>query len=122
MNDALTTEGFEALEEIARGLKSRKVSPCVAKHSKHLYGLKFIAYGRNGQLTITDAGRDALFLKDCIDALRAITTNPLAKLRSDVVAFLGKKGHITPNTQSGGFDITEKGRESLADIEATDSE
>jgi hypothetical protein len=33
-----------------------------------------------------------------------------------VALFLGKKSHIVP--ADGGFAVTEKGRESLADIEA----
>lgn len=117
MNDALTTDEFEALAEIGRGIKSRKVSPCVAKHAKHLNGLKYIAYGRNGHIAITDKGRQALVLKRCIDGLRSIASNPLAKLDGEVATFLGKKGHISPR-EEGGFAITQKGIESLADIEA----
>ncbi|MDR3413456.1 MAG: hypothetical protein P4L87_21290 [Formivibrio sp.] len=117
MNDALTTDEFEALAEIGRGIKSRKVSPCVAKHAKHLNGLKYITYGRNGRVSITDKGRQALVLKHCIDGLRSLAANPLAKLDADVATFLGKKGHISPR-EEGGFSITQKGIESLADIDA----
>ncbi|SFN03979.1 hypothetical protein SAMN05660284_00352 [Formivibrio citricus] len=116
MNDALTTDEFEALAEIGRGIKTKKVSPCVAKHAKHLFGLKYIAYGRNGRVAITDAGRQALFVKACIDGLRDISTDPLAMLHGEVRAFLEKKGHIAPRAE-GGFEITQKGMESLADID-----
>ena len=117
MNDALTTDEFEALAEIGRGIKSRKVSPCVAKHAKHLNGLKYISYGRNGRVAITDKGVQALALKRCIDGLRSISTNPLAKLDAEVLTFLDKKWHIAPR-EEGGFSITQKGIESLADIDA----
>jgi hypothetical protein len=116
MNDALTTDEFEALAEIGRGIKTKKVSPCVAKHAKHLFGLKYIAYARNGRVTITDKGRQALFVKFCIDGLRDIAADPLAMLNSEVHAFLEKKGHICPRAE-GGFEVTQKGLESLADID-----
>lgn len=117
MNDALTTDEFEALAEIGRGIKTKKVSPCVAKHAKHLFGLKCIAYGRNGRVAITDKGRQMLFVKFCIDGLRTVASDPLAMLNGEVRAFLEKKGHIAPRAEGGGFEITQKGLESLADID-----
>jgi hypothetical protein len=49
--------------------------------------------------------------------LRAVSANPLAPLKAGVATFLSKKGHIAPNPSSGGYDITQKGRETLADID-----
>ena len=117
MTDALTIDEFEALAEIGRGIKTRRVSPCVAKHSKHLFGLKYIMYARNGRVTITDKGRQALFLKGCIDGLRDVATDPLVMLNAEVRTFLEKKGHIRARAEGGGFEITQKGMESLADID-----
>lgn len=119
MKDALTTDEFEALAEVGRGLRSKRLSPRVTKHSKHLYGLKYITYGRSGFLVITDAGREALFIKSCIDGLRRIARDPMARLDADVINLLGKKGHIAPR-EEGGFMITTKGQESLESINALD--
>ena len=46
-----------------------------------------------------------------------VANDPLAALAPDVATFLGKKGHIVSRPASDGFDITQKGRESLADID-----
>jgi hypothetical protein len=35
----------------------------------------------------------------------------------DVALFLGKKSHIAP-LEGGGYQVTDKGRESLADIDS----
>ena len=117
MNETLTPDELEALVEIGPGPSSKKVTPKVAKHAKHLLGLKLITFVRDGRVTITDAGRQTLFLKKCIDGLRKIAANPAAVLNPEVMAFLAKKGHIAPRTE-GGYSITTKGQESLADIDA----
>lgn len=118
MNNSLNTDELEALAEIGSGTKSKKVSPKVAKHAKHLLGLKLISFVRDGRVTITDTGRQTLFLKYCIDGLRKIAENPMAQLNPDVVGFLAKKGHIAARPEEGGYTITTKGLESLADIDA----
>jgi hypothetical protein len=56
-----------------------------------------------------------LFLRRCILGLRAVEADPASTLDADVAMFLGKKSHIVPRAE-GGFDISDKGRESLADI------
>lgn len=117
MNETLSLDEFEALELINRGFKNKQASACVAKNTKHLYGLKYIAFRRDGVPFITDAGRQALFIKRCIDGLRAITNDPLTKLNGEVQALLEKKGHIKA-LPAGGFEVTQKGAESLADIDA----
>lgn len=117
MNDTLTIDEFDALEQIGRGIKTKKVSACVAKNAKHLYGLKYITYNWEGMHTITEKGKQALFLKRCIDGLRSVSGNPQAKLNGEVLAFLEKKGHIK-KAETSGFEITTKGIESLADIDA----
>jgi hypothetical protein len=90
----------------------------VARNTKRLSGLKYIAYAKDGRLGLTDKGKQTLFVKSCIDGLRAVSTDPQAVLKADVVTFLGKKGHIAASPVAGGFDITQKGRECLADIDA----
>ncbi|MNT12441.1 hypothetical protein D3C72_1473670 [compost metagenome] len=49
--------------------------------------------------------------------LRAVATDPLTKLDTDVAYFLGKKAHIVARAEGEGHDISDKGRESLADID-----
>ena len=117
-NEKLTTDEFDALEQIARGIKSERVSACVARNSKRLSGLKLVSYGKDGRLSITDKAQQAMFVRRCIEGLRAVANDPAAKLESDVSYFLGKKAHIVARASGDGHDITEKGRESLADMDA----
>jgi Mn-dependent DtxR family transcriptional regulator len=117
MNDKLTIDELEALRQISKARKHERPSACVARNAKRLSGQKFITYAKDGGLTLTDKGRQTLFVTDCIDGLRAIEADPLAKLDAGVVAFLDKKGHIEKRAE-GGFELSQKGRESLDDIEA----
>lgn len=117
MKDSLTIDEFDALAQIGKAQKNQRPSACIARNAKRLSGQKLIAYGKDGSLSLTDKGRQVLFVKNCIDGLRAIANDPLAKLDQDVIAFLGKKGHIV-SREAGGFDISQKGRESLADIDS----
>ncbi|MGZ3253848.1 MAG: hypothetical protein ACXU7D_06030 [Burkholderiaceae bacterium] len=118
MKDSLTIDEFDALTQISKAPKNERPSACIARNTKRLSGLKFIAYGKDGSLALTEKGQQILFVKNCIDGLRAVASDPLARLDADVVTFLSKKGHIT-SREAGGFDISQKGRESLADIDAT---
>jgi hypothetical protein len=118
VDDRLTKDEFEALAQISRAKKGERVSACVARNAKRLAGLKYIAYGKDGQLVLTEKGQQTLFIKRCIDGLRAVADDPLATLDADVAMFLSKKGHIAPRASADGFDITQRGRESLADIDA----
>ena len=117
-NEKLTTDEFDALEQIARGIRGERVSACVARNSKRLSGLKLVSYAKDGKLSITDKAQQALFVRRCISGLRAVAGDPLATLESDVAYFLGKKAHIAARAAGEGYDITEKGRESLADMDA----
>lgn len=118
MGGDLSVDEFNALDEIVAGVKQGRPSACVARNTKRLLGLKYIEYAKSGNLVLTDKGKQTLFIKSCINGLRAIANDPLAVLKSDVVTFLGKKGHIAAKEADDGFDITEKGRECLADIDA----
>lgn len=115
-NQKLTVDEYDALEEVRRGIKGDRPSACVGRNTKKLSGLKLISVARNGRIALTEAGQQALFLRRCILALRAVAAGGDAALDDDVANFLGKKSHIVP--RDGGYDITDKGRESLADIEA----
>jgi hypothetical protein len=117
MNETLSDDELEALVEIGPGSGSKKVTPKMAKHAKHLLGLKLISFVRDGRVTITDAGRQTLFLKQCIDGLRKIAVNPDASLHHEVLTFLARKGHIAIRPE-GGYGITTKGQETLADMDA----
>ena len=116
-NEKLTTDEFDALEQIARGIKGERVSACVARNSKRLSGLKLVSYAKDGRLSITDKAQQALFVRRCIGGLRAVASDPASRLEADVAYFLGKKAHIVARAADGGHDITEKGRESLADMD-----
>ncbi|WP_028453661.1 hypothetical protein [Chitinilyticum aquatile] len=116
-NEALSTDELEALVEVGRGLRSKRLSPRVFKHAKVLSGLKYAEYARNGILTITEKGRQTLFLKRCIDGLRLLTRDPLGKVDPEALTFLLKKGHVSER-EEGGYSVTAKGAESLADIDA----
>lgn len=116
-NEKLTTDEFDALEQVARGIKTERPSACVARNAKRLSGLKLLSYARDGRLSITDKAKEMLFLRRCIMGLRAVAADPLASLDSEVGYFLSKKAHIVARAEGAGHDITDKGRESLADID-----
>lgn len=114
-DEKLTIDEYDALEFIRRGARTDRYNACVGRNAKKLAGLKLISYGRNGALALTDKGQEKLFLRRCIETLRALSADPLAKVDEDVVHFLSRKSHISPR-EEGGFLLTDKGRESLADI------
>ncbi|MQR00554.1 hypothetical protein [Glaciimonas soli] len=116
----LTKDEYDALRLIAKGPARGTETVCVARNAKRLSGLKYVEFKRNGQLVLTDKGKETLFLKNCIEGLRAVSNDPLAPLAGDVATFLGRKGHIEVRAE-GGFDVTPRGRESLADIDSTAS-
>ncbi|WP_028456374.1 hypothetical protein [Chitinilyticum litopenaei] len=116
-NEALSTDALEALAEVARGLKSRRLSPRVFKHIKQLTGLKYTQYGRSGIPEVTEKGVQTLFLKSCIDALRLLARKPDAVVDPRALAFLLHKGHVEAQAD-GSHAVTTKGLESLADIDA----
>lgn len=120
MGDDLTTDQFDALAQIAEGVSGRP-SACVARNAKQLIGLKYATHSKDGRFILTDKGRQTLFVKSCIDGLRAVSLDSSSPLKSDVVTFLGKKGHIVAQSAGSGFDITSKGKECLADIDARKS-
>ncbi|MTV38659.1 hypothetical protein [Duganella radicis] len=114
-NEKFTQDEYDALDEVKRGIKGDRVSACVGRNSKRLSGLKLISIARNGRITLTDKGEQTIFLRRCVLALRALAEQPGAAIDADVALFLGKKSHILERAE-GGFDISDKGRESLADI------
>lgn len=118
MDDSLSIDEFDALTEISKAKKGERVSACVARNAKRLSGLKYITYRKDGQLALTEQGQQTLFVKRCIDGLRAVANDPSAKLDAGVVTFLSKKGHIASNASQDGFEITQRGRECLADIDS----
>lgn len=122
MNNRLSKDEFDALLEMNGAARGGRTSACVARNTKRLTGLKFLAYGKDGGLGLTDKGRQTLFVQSCINGLRAVANDPQARLQADVALFLGKKGHIQPGELPGYFAITEKGRDSLADIDAMDND
>lgn len=127
MDDSLTKDEFEALAQIRQVKKGGRPSACVARNAKRLIGLKYVASSRDGTLSLTEKGQQTLFVKRCIDGLRAVAnaaavaTAPAA-IDADVATFLSRKGLIAPKAAGNGFELTERGRESLADIESRDSE
>jgi len=118
-NEKLTGDEYDALEFIRRGARTDRVNACVGRNAKRLSGLKLVQYGKNGSLSLSPKGQEVLFLKRCIEALRALQQNPASALDEDVVQFLSRKSHIAA-LEGGGYELTERGRESLADISAQD--
>ena len=116
-NEKFTQDEYDAMAEVARGLKPGPVSARVGRNTKRLAGLKLFKLATNGRVTLTDEGKHVLFLHRCVLGLRAVAADPMAQLGDDVAQFLGKKSHIVPRAD-GGFELSDKGRESLADIES----
>ena len=119
MDDGLTNDEYDALGQIAVTTRTWRPSACIARNAKRLAGLKFVSYAKDGSLLLTDKGTQTLFVHSCINGLRAIASDPLAPLSAEVKMFLAKKGHLVPREQDGGFVLTQRGQESLADIEKT---
>ena len=118
MNQGLTKDEFDALAQISKMPKSARASACVARNAKRLTGLKYLTYGKDGSLALSEKGRQALFVQSCIDGLRAVASDPQVKLAADVATFLGKKGYISVGAAAGGCEITPRGLECLAGIDA----
>jgi Mn-dependent DtxR family transcriptional regulator len=116
-NEKLTGDEYDALEMIRRGARTDRVNACVGRNAKRLAGLKLVQYAKNGALSLTDKGQEVLFLRRCIVALRALEQDPASALDEDVVQFLSRKSHIAAR-EGGGYELTDRGRESLADISA----
>jgi hypothetical protein len=114
-NEKLTQDEYNALDEVKRGIKGERVSACIGRNTKRLTGIKLFTIAKNGRISLTDKGEEVLFLRRCILGLRAVEADPSSPLDADVALFLGKKSHIVPRPE-GGFEISAKGRESLADI------
>jgi hypothetical protein len=115
-NSTLTTDEYDALEHIRRGARTDRFNACVGRNAKKLAGLKLITWSRKGEVALTDTGVQLLFLRRSIAALRALAADPMAEVEPDVVQFLSRKSHIAAR-EGGGFELTAKGQESLADID-----
>ena len=120
MEDKLTKDEFEALAQIRRLKKGERESACVSRNAKRLTGLKYIT-SKGGVFALTEKGQQTLFVKRCIDGLRAVAYSAPGVIEADVATFLSRKGLIAPRTVGEGFDVTERGRESLADIDAREN-
>lgn len=118
MNKTLSIDEFDALEQIDRLSKNTKPTACVNRNAKRLCGIKFASYRKDGQLELTDEGRAVLFSKHCIEGLRAVQQSTGAVLESQVLAFLSKKSYVVAGGATGGIQISPRGLECLADIDA----
>lgn len=118
-NEKLTGDEYDALGHIERGAAHDRVNACVGRNAKRLSGLKMLEYARDGRVALTEKGRQVLFLRRCINGLRALQADPGFQLDADLAVFLDKKSHIVA-LEGGGYGITDKGRDSLADIDAQD--
>ena len=119
-NEKLTTDEYDALELVRRGRKEDLATACVGRNTKRLCGIKLMSFGRDKRLTLTDKGEEVLFLRRCVTGLRALAADPSVALDDDVLRFLNRKSHIVP-LDGGGHGLSEKGRESLADIDQQDT-
>lgn len=120
MDDKLTADEFEALAQIRRLKKGERESACVSRNAKRLTGLKYIT-GKGGVFALTEKGQQTLFVKRCIDGLRAVAYSAPGAIEADVATFLSRKGLIAPRIVGEGFDVTERGRASLADIDTREN-
>src|SRR6476646_912971 len=94
-NEKLTTDEFDALGHLERGPVPERINACVGRTAKRLSGLQLLQYGRAGKVSLTDKGRELLFLRRGVQALQDLTADPAAPVPAEVSAFLGKKSHIT---------------------------
>jgi hypothetical protein len=120
MEDSLTTDEYDALEQLGAERKSVRLSACVARNAKRLSGLKYVTYMKDGSLALTEKGTQTLFVKNCIDGLRSVSGDCHTPLDATIATFLCKKGHIVSQGAEGGFSLTQRGRETLIDIDGSD--
>ncbi len=114
-NEQLTTDEYDALELVRRGVKRDNPGACVGRNAKRLSGIKMMETTRDGRIVLTEKGQQVLFLRRCIGSLNALAADPQAPLDADVLRFLSLKSHVAP-LEGGGYALTDKGRESLDDI------
>jgi DNA-binding PadR family transcriptional regulator len=114
-NEQLTTDEYDALELVRRGVKRDNPGACVGRNLKRLSGIKMMETTRDGRIVLTEKGQQVLFLRRCIKSLTALADDAQAPLDADVLRFLSLKSHIAP-LEGGGYALTDKGRESLDDI------
>jgi hypothetical protein len=114
-NEQLTTDEYDALELVRRGVKRDNPGACVGRNLKRLSGIKMMETTRDGRIVLTEKGQQVLFLRRCIKSLTALADDAQAPLDADVLRFLSLKSHIAP-LDGGGYALTDKGRESLDDI------
>ncbi|QLG88976.1 hypothetical protein HQ393_12420 [Chitinibacter bivalviorum] len=119
MRIKLSKDEMDALKEVGRGLKTTRLSHKIFKNVKALTGQKLAAYERKtGILQITPLGKEFIFMTLCIDSLRLLKIDPTVKINGEALAFLLRKGHVEIREAEVGHFITQKGEESLADIDS----
>lgn len=118
MNDSLTRDQLDALAQIGSPRKPDRPSACVSRNLKTLAGLKYVRYEKNGGVSLTEKGQETLFINRCIQGLRAVANDSAAKLDADIARFLTRKGHISERGTAPGLELTQRGKESLADMNA----
>ncbi|MFZ6653620.1 hypothetical protein [Undibacterium sp. TJN19] len=119
MSHKLSIDEYDALEQLSKLPRAAKPNACISRNAKRLTGIKLMAHRKDGGLELTDTGRQTLFIKQCIDGLRAIANDPETVLPGPVATFLGKKGHVEAVPDTDKLVISQRGRECLADIDAT---
>ncbi|MCC2972361.1 hypothetical protein [Massilia sp. IC2-476] len=120
-NEQLTTDEYDALELVRRGVKRDNPGACVGRNLKRLSGIKLMETTRDGRIVLTEKGQQMLFLRRCVKSLTALADDPQAVLDADVARFLSLKSHIAPR-EEGGYVLTDKGRETLDDIKRQQQE
>ncbi|MCC2956269.1 hypothetical protein LK542_11645 [Massilia sp. IC2-477] len=120
-NEQLTTDEYDALELVRRGVKRDNPGACVGRNLKRLSGIKLMETTRDGRIVLTEKGQQMLFLRRCVKSLTALADDPQAALDADVARFLSLKSHIAPR-EEGGYVLTDKGRETLDDIKRQQQE
>jgi hypothetical protein len=117
MSHKLSQDEYDALTLVGKLAKGVKPSACITRNSKRLTGIKLLAHRRDGGFELTAEGRAALFSQQCIVCLRAIALDPASPLPEAVATFLAKKGYIALDPETTLRQISERGREVLADID-----
>jgi hypothetical protein len=118
MNHKLSIDEYDALEQVSKLPRNARPSACVARNTKRLIGIKLLSHRKDGGLELTETGAQILFIKQCIDGLRTIANDTSTVLPATIATFLGKKGHIAVNPETGVLEISQRGRECLTDIDA----
>jgi hypothetical protein len=117
----LTQDEVHALESI-RNTPVLGFNPSTAPVTlKRLVEFSFVRHGIGDHLSITEAGRQVLFLQRCFEELSEFASNPKLVIQLECEEWLCKSGYVQRKSTKDQmhffeFEITQKGQDWIAEF------